>query len=191
MANRNPLSAGLFLAFVLIVSSSTAQSINSNWKQDMNSLLEKFMACTGNGADTYGCSAFISESINKVYKVNGLYSDKSKRYLQLKEMAKNFDDASQWTQLGHAYDQKVLSDAQDLANANKAVVAAYRTADGVSHVALILPGEIQFSGTWNFKVPNSASFVLNDPSKSYVNKGLSYAFSRTMIKDVFLYVKKY
>lgn len=191
MAYRNTLSAGLLLAFFFIAPSSGAQSINSNWKQDMNSLLEKFMSCTASSTDTYSCSSFISESINKVYKVNGLYSDKSKRYLQLKEVAKNFEDASQWTLLGHAYDQKVLSDAQDLANANKAVVAAYKTADGVSHVALILPGEIQFSGTWNFKVPNSASFVLNDPSKSYVGKGLSYAFSRTMIKDVFLYVKKY
>lgn len=191
MANRNPLSAGLLLVLIIIVTSSNAQSINSNWKKDMSALLEKFMTCTSSGSDSYTCSAFISESINKVYKVNGLYSDKSKRYLQLKEIAKNFDDASQWTQLGHAYDQKVLSDAQDLANANKAVVAVYKTADGVSHIALILPGEIQFSGTWNFKVPNSASFVLNDPSKSYVGKGLSYAFSRTMIKDVFLYVKKY
>jgi hypothetical protein len=191
MANRNPLSAGLLLAFLFIVSSTNAQSINSNWKQDMNSLLEKFMTCTASGSDNATCSAFISESINKVYKINGLYSDKSKRYLQLKEVSKNFDDASQWTQLGHAYDQKVLTDAQDLANAHKAVVAVYRTAEGVSHVALILPGEIQFSGTWNFKVPNSASFVLNDPSKSYVGKGLSYAFSRTMIKDVLLYVKKY
>ncbi len=191
MANRNSLSAGLILAFVFIVSSSNAQSINSNWKQDMNSLLEKFMTCTTSGSDNATCSAFISESINKVYKITGLYSDKSKRYLQLKEVAKNFDDASQWTPLGHAYDQKVLTDAQDLANAHKAVVAVYKTADGISHVALILPGEAQFSGTWNFKVPNSASFVLNDPSKSYVGKGLSYAFSRTMIKDVFLYVKKY
>ncbi len=191
MAYRNTLSAGLLLAFFFIASSSNAQSINSNWKQDMNSLLEKFTSCTGSSTDTYPCSSFISESINKVYKVSGLYSDKSKRYLQLKEMAKNFDDASQWTLLGHAYDQKVLTDAQDLANANKAVVAAYKTAEGVSHVALILPGEVQFSGTWNFKVPNSASFVLNDPSKSYVGKGLSYAFTRTMIKDVFLYVKKY
>jgi hypothetical protein len=191
MANRNSLSVVLLLVVLSIVSSSNAQSINSNWKQDMNSLLEKFMSCTGSGSDTYTCSAFISESINKVYKVNGLYSDKSKRYLQLKEVAKNFDDASQWTPLGHAYDQKVLDEAQQLANAKKAVVAVYKTAKGVSHVALILPGEVQFSGTWNFKVPNSASFVLNDPSKSYVGKGLSYAFSRAMIKDVFLYVKKY
>ena len=72
MANRNSLSAGLLLSFLFIVSSSNAQNINSNWKQDMNSLLEKFMSCTASGTDTYTCSAFISESINKVYKVNGL-----------------------------------------------------------------------------------------------------------------------
>jgi hypothetical protein len=191
MANRNTLSTGLFLTLLFVSSSAYSQSINSNWKQDMNALLEKYLSCASSSTDTYPCSSFITESINKVYKVNGLYSDKSKRYLQLKEVSKNFDDAGQWTLLGHAYDQKVLSESQTLANANKAVVAVYKTAEGASHVALILPGEEQFSGTWNFKVPNSASFVLNDPTKSYVGKGLSYAFSRTMIKDVVLYVKKY
>lgn len=191
MANRNSLSVGLLLSLIIIVSSSNAQSINSNWQQDLNSLLEKFVSCTNEGAESYSCSSFISESINKVYKINGLYSDKSKRFLQLNEIAKTIDDAAKWTPLGHAYEQKVLDQAQELANANKAVVAVYKTAEGVGHVALILPGEVQFSGTWNFKVPNSASFPLSDPSKAYVGKGLSYAFSRAMIKDVFLYVKKY
>jgi hypothetical protein len=120
MANRNTLSTGLLLTFFFVASASSAQSINSSWKTDINSLLEKFMSCTASSTDTYTCSSFISESINKVYKVGGLYSDKSKRYLQLKEVSPKFDDASQWTLLGHAYDQKVLNDAQDLANANKA-----------------------------------------------------------------------
>jgi hypothetical protein len=187
LALRSLLITILFIT----VTSSYSQSINANWNKDLTALLEKFMTCTGSGTEAYACSSFISESIAKTYKVNGLYSDKTKQYLQMKEIGKLVSDPAQWTLLGHAYDQKILTDAQDLANAHKAVIAVYTTAEGASHIALILPGEVQASGSWGFKVPNSASFVLNDPSKSYVGKGLSYAFTRNMIKDVNLYVKKY
>ena len=150
------------------------------------------MSCTSSSSDTYPCSTFITESVAKVYKLDGaLYSEKSKRYLQLKEVSQQLTESGQWSVLGHAYDQKALTEAQSLANAKKAVIAVYATADGVAHVAVILPGELQYSGTWGFQVPNSASFVLNDPSKSYVGKGLSYAFARNMIKDVTLYSRKY
>src|SRR5688572_28687141 len=148
MANRNTLLAGVCLALASLTVSpaSTAQNISPTWKQDIKKLLEKYVACTSaSPTDTYACSAFISESLNKIYKINGLYSDKSKRYLQLKELAVKFEDPTQWTLLGHAYDQKVLDESQSLANANKAVVAVYKTAEGVSHVAIILPGEVQFS----------------------------------------------
>jgi hypothetical protein len=178
-------------AFIFTGSSSYSQSINANWNKDLTALLEKFISCTGASTDTYPCSSFTSESIAKTYKISGLYSDKTKQYLPLKETAKQISDPTKWTLLGHAYDQKILTDAQEFANDHKAVIAIYTTPDGVSHIALILPGELQVSGSWGFKVPNSASFVLNEPSKSYVGKGLSYAFTRNMIKDVMLYVKKY
>jgi hypothetical protein len=177
--------------FIFTASSSFSQSINANWNKDLTALLDKFMTCASSGTDTHPCSSFISESIAKTYKISGLYSDKTKQYLQLNETVKQIADPTKWTLLGHAYDQKILADAQQLANDHKAVIAIYTTPEGVSHIALVLPGELQASGSWGFKVPNSASFVLNEPSKSYVGKGLSYAFTRSMIKDVVLYVKKY
>lgn len=184
---------GLFFAAMLLLSSSVlfGQSINTNWKKDLNVLLEEYLKCAGSSENNYGCSAFISESIAKVYKVNNVYVDKLKRYKLMNEMSEVIAEPAQWTLLGHAYDQKILDQAQTLANANKAVVAVYNTPEGVKHIALILPGDLQFSGTWGFKVPNSASFVLNDPTKSFVEKGLSYAFTRNMIKDVKLYSKNY
>jgi hypothetical protein len=189
---KAPLVKSLFTAaLVFSTCSAWSQSINPNWNRDLTALHDKFITCTSSGTDTAPCSSLISESIAKTYKVSGLYSDKTKQYLQVKEMAALISDTKQWTQIGHAYDQKTLTDAQDLANAHKAVVAVYTTPEGVSHIALVLPGELQTSGSWGFKVPNSASFVLSDPSKSYVSKPLSYAFTRNMIKDVVLYVKKY
>jgi hypothetical protein len=184
------------LAILLLVTVSTtltssAQSINPNWKNDVAKLMDQFLNCSGATSDNHKCSAFISESMAKVYKLNSLYSEKSKRYLLMSEMSGLFTQPAQWTALGHAYEQKALTEAQERANANKAVVAVYTTPEGIRHIALILPGELQFSGSWGFQVPNSASFVLNDPPKSYVGKGLSYAFARNMIKDVTLYAKNY
>jgi hypothetical protein len=180
------------LAPVFFSLSTQGQSLNTNWEKDLTALMDQFMSCTSSSSDSYSCSALITESVAKVYKLNNaLYSEKSKRYLHLKEVSQQLAESSQWTLLGHAYEQKALTEAQDLANAKKAVIAVYTTTEGVSHVAVILPGELQYSGTWGFQVPNSASFVLSEPSKSYVNKGLSYAFARNMIKDVKLYGKKY
>lgn len=186
------LAACTVLVSVISSYSSQGQSLNANWQKDLNALKDQFMNCTTSSTDNYSCSAFIAESVGKVYKLNDvLYSEKSKRFLYLKEISQQLNESGQWSLIGHAYEQKTLTDAQDLANAKKAVIAVYTTPEGVAHIALVLPGELQYSGTWGFQVPNSASFVLNDPSKSYVGKGLSYAFARNMIKDVTLYTKKY
>lgn len=185
------LKTWLLILLLLPASTSFGQSINANWKKDMNALLDQYLKCAGTAENNYSCSAFISESIAKVYKVNNVYVDKLKRFKLMNEMSEVIAEPTQWTLLGYAYDQKILDQAQTLANASKAVVAVYHTAEGVKHIALILPGDLQFSGTWGFKVPNAASFMLNDPTKSFVEKSLSYAFSRSMIKDVKLYSKIY
>lgn len=184
------------IVFVLVVAvcctfSSYGQSLNENWEEDLANSMTQFMNCATTSSDKSQCSSFISESLAKVYKVNAFYSDKLKRHLHIYEISKSMIDGGQWTLLGHAYEQKALNEAQQNANANKAVIAVYTTASGGKHIALILPGKLDYSGSWGFNVPNSASFFFDDPSKSYVGKGLSYAFSKNMIKDVALYCRKY
>lgn len=171
--------------------SSFGQSLNENWEQDLASSMTQFMNCTTTSPDKSQCSSFISESLAKVYRVNAFYSDKLKRHLKIYEISKSMIDGGSWTLLGHAYDQKALNEAQKCANASKAVIAVYTTTSGGKHIALILPGKLDYSGSWGFNVPNSASFFFDDPAKSYVGKGLSYAFAKNMIKDVALYCRKY
>lgn len=168
-----------------------SQSINTNWKKDLLLLQENFQKCMTESTENYSCSSYLSESLDKVYRVKDLYSDKDKRYLQLNEVASSFSDTKKWRLVGHAFDQKALTEAQQKANEKRAVVAVYETQEGVKHFALILPGELQASGTWGFQVPNAASFMLNDPSRSFVSKSLSYAFARSMIKDVKIYCRNY
>jgi hypothetical protein len=45
------------------------------------------------------------------------------------------------------------------------------------HVAVVFPGNLAPSANWNnLKCPNSASFFLKHPEKSYIGRKLSYAF---------------
>lgn len=88
-------------------------------------------------------------------------------------------------------DQEILNKAQSLANAKKAVVAIYQNAVGAGHLVLVIPGEVQQSGSWGLQVPNVASFFLPEPERSFVDKGLSYAFTKNMIRDIAIYVRNY
>ena len=178
----------LILLFQL--SATQGQSLNNNWKQDLNNALQQFKSCENtpvNGLNP--CNKFVGSMLKTVYKVNDFYSQTSGRYMRVSEIAKFLDGNKQWKLLGRAYEQEALDQAQNYANTKKAAVAVYLDEENIGHVSLILPGELKLSGSWGFNVPNSASFFLSDPQNSYMGKGLSYAFKRNMIKEVLLYAR--
>lgn len=175
-------------AFMLLLSASYGQKINKDWQQQLNNTLQQFVQCDNPDGD---CYKYIGESLNEVYEVNDFYSKQEGRYMLPAEIADFVGANKQWTLLGHAYEKETLSKAQDYANASKATVAVYKSPEGQGHVAIILPGDLQASGSWGIKVPNTASFFLGEPEKSYVSKGLSYAFRKNMIKDVLIYGRNY
>jgi hypothetical protein len=180
----------LTFTLLLLCSASFGQSLNQNWKKDLEKSLAEFLECTNSTGEKYQCSGFIGEAIAKVYNTNAFFSQKLSRFLRINEISSSLVEDGQWTQLGRAYDQEALAKAQNQANASKAVIAVYTTANGIGHIAVILPGKLQYSGTWGYNVPNAASFVFNDTGKSFVDKGLSYAFTKSMIKDIVLYSHK-
>jgi len=183
----------LFISALVIYSfNSYGQKINSNWKSDLNTAVAAFKNCKGTIEKNINpCSKYIGESVNTVYQVNDFYSNDLKRYLTGTEIIKYLETSSQWTKVGFAFDQTNLSTSQDLANSKKAVIAVYMGEDNLGHVSIILPGELASSGSWGLKVPNSASFFMNSSQRSYSEKGLSYAFSRNMIKNVVIYRRNY
>ena len=182
----------IILVFSLCYSLSYGQSINSQWKQALNNELEQFKACENTAATgTNPCNKFVGSALSTVYNINDFYSKTLGRHMLIGEIADFLKDNNQWTLLGHAYEQEALNEAQNYANARKAAVAVFINEEGIGHVSLILPGELSPSGSWGFKVPNSASFFLSTPEKSYMDKGLSYAFERNLIKEVLLYGRNY
>lgn len=178
------------LAICYIVTANT-QSINDNWRQDLSLSLQQFLQCTSKSTSSIDCINYIGESLNKVYKINDFYSQTAKRYMTVGEIAAFLKGNNKWELLGHSYEQGTLKTAQDNANAKKAVVAVYINAEGIGHVVVVTPGELKPSGSWGLQVPNAVSFFPIEPEKSFVDKGLSYAFTKSMLKDLLIYSRKY
>jgi hypothetical protein len=170
---------------------SSGQTLNTNWNNDLNKSLQEFMDCKNTGKDNQECVKYVGESLQTVYKVNDFYSPQLGRHMMINEIVEYLGDSKQWTKIGQGYEQAALAEAQSNANAKKAVIAVYMNASGAGHIALILPGDLQRSGSWGLDVPNSVSFLMMEPQRSYVGKGLSYAFAKNHLKDVVIYARKY
>lgn len=181
------------ISFILILTPmfSFGQQINNNWKKDLNSSLDQFMDCEKVSGNGNPCAKFMGQSLNTVYKINDFYSETASRYLYVNEISALLDESTDWTMIGHAYEQEALDKAQNNANSNVATVAVYLHESGVGHVVVILPGSLHASGSWGFNVPNTSSFFSAAPNRSFINKGLSYAFGKNLMKDVRLYSRKY
>jgi hypothetical protein len=174
----------IIVAVILLFGLAQAQAQNENWKEDLASDLQAFISCATATNDRTRCTTFVESSITRVFKLETPNSESTGSIIPV-----SFANNDQWSRLGKAYEQAVLNSAQEMANNHRAVVAVLEGPGGeMMHLALILPGALRFSGTWGFNVPNSASFFLTAPEKSYTEKGLSYAFTRNMVKDVTLYV---
>ncbi len=186
-----------FILFFIIsgtlsITFSAAQTLNTNWERDLQQSLSEFQNCNNTNLEGVSpCNKYLGESLKTVYNINDFYSKSLGRYMLVSEMMNFLENSSKWELLGRAYEQDVLNKAQDLANAKKAVIAIYLDENGLGTISLILPGETKPSGSWGFQVPNSVSLLTYEPEKSYVNKGLSYAFGRNIITKVLIYSRKY
>ena len=182
----------LFLLIsVAFVNVSYAQTVNPNWKQDLATSLDKFLKCSPAAGDDNACNGYVGESLYTVYRLKDFLSPKTGKYMTVNEIAATLKGSDKWAAVGHAYDQQALTQAQTESNNKKAVVALYLNPAGIGHVVLIVPGELENSGSWGLKVPNSASFLLSEPSKSYSEKPLSFALGKNLMKDIVIYTRKY
>lgn len=188
----NYFFAILLIAAMISCTSGIKRNLNLNWKQDLTTSIEAFKECDQtlqNGVNP--CGKYIGESVNLVYNVNDFYSEKLGRYLSVTEIIEYLNTGNEWVSLGKATDQIALTEAQNLANSQNAVIAAYLGEDKTGHVSIILPGTLTKSGAWGMEAPNSVSFFIANKGKSYLDKGLSYAFNKNMLGHVTLFARNY
>jgi len=158
-------------------------------KAESISQLFQFKSCEGPIDDRSPCNYFLAEALELLYGVKDFSTgNQNSPYKTANDIARFVkDNPDKWEALGKAEQQKNLNRAAELANQGKAVIAV-KSSTTIGHVAIILPGTLEMSGSWKLKVPCSASFFLDKPLKSYVGCKLSYAFTKP--KEVLLYVRK-
>ncbi len=179
----------LFLIIFLVLSTTQIISQDS-WETEVENMLHEFMQCNPSMPTSYPCNVFTSRALERIFGIEDFKSgNKHLSANQIHEFVSTKPDI--WTKLGNASDQNALLEAQGYANIGKAVLAVLKNSSGSGHVAIIIPGELSNSSDWSLKVPNSASFFLNKPEKSYVGKKLSYAFSKKNLSKIEIYGRNY
>ncbi|MEM6362391.1 MAG: hypothetical protein AAFX57_15265 [Bacteroidota bacterium] len=179
----------VFSLFISVTFGHLATAQSSDWKQLLQQELEEFKACMKQ-SDNIKCRSAIGETIKAVYNIDDFYLSATGTNSTALEIANSIESKSAWKKLGQAYIQEVLTEAQELANRKKPVLAIYKGEDGLSaHVVLVLPGGLKPSGSWGLNVPMVASFFTHDPEKSFIDKSLAYAFSKNMLLRIELYAR--
>lgn len=131
------------------------------------------------------CRSFLAQSVEHIYGIKDFGSDAN--FASAPEIGKRVSTDATWEHIGSASDPEVLKKAVSSANCGQAVLAVM-TSDAGGHIAMILPGAMSPSGGWKMDVPNSASFFMNNPAKSYTGKPLSFAFASP--NGIEIYAKK-
>lgn len=177
------------LIFTIVAILPVSYLTDYTWSQDLKEIHREFTSCSASG-NTEDCRMYIGKAFSVVYGIKDFRGNGSNEFMDAGQIGSFVSNSGEWELLGAAYDEKVLTKSQALANANKAVLALYKNAQGETmHVAIILPGDLIPSGSWGVQVPNSASLPTFDPDHSFINKGLSYAFEKRMLLNVKIYAR--
>jgi len=161
--------AAIFTGLLLVVSNYSFAPAG-DWKGNVDKLVSDFSSCKGPE-----CKSYVAKAIKAIYGINDFdAANKPGGMMDVNAVANYIKKDSKWKLLGDATSQDVLKQAQDAANNNKAVVAMMVSDNGADHIAIIAPGSLVACA--GMKYPNSVSFFINSPSKSYSGKPLAYSF---------------
>lgn len=130
------------------------------------------------------CNIFAGRVIDRVYGLRDFYvspPQEGKPFYRANEIGTLLKAGvwSGWTDLGSADSQGVLNQAKSAADNGDLVVAVWinPNPDSPGHIALIGPGPMRHSNSWDEDTPASASLTLGNPNAGFLGKPLSCAFS--------------
>lgn len=176
-------------AFLLFLIQLTALSQPTNWETTLNQALSDFKTCMTT-EDKVVCQTYTAKIINQFYSIPDFKNASSKNDMTPVEMQSFISTSSKWTKLGEAFQPDVFSKAQELCNAGKLVLVVLEGGNPAdAHVSLMLPGRLQTSGSWGMRVPNVAAFFTHKPDHSFVNKSISYAYTKGMLLQLAVYTR--
>ena len=171
----------------------------TKWEEHVTWLLYQEFTCKQSQPldDRSPCNYFVGNALSRVYGVNDF--KRREGFLTANEIYEYvIMHGTTWKDIGFASSQEVAKEAQSLANKGYPIIAL-RVGNVHGHVALIIPGKLIKSSSWNMDLPNSAAFILDqdgsynsatDKNKTYVGQALSWSWSAQDGKDVKVFYRK-
>lgn len=141
----------------------------------LETILEEYESCRANSESVKDCKNFVSRAICEYNGIDDFL--KNGEYVDYHEVFTILVDKWKWKTLGYATEQRVLSEAQNLANKGVPVVAV-NVEDKHKLPVLITKGELVKSAKWKLDVPNCAAFFPFNGPTSFINKSINYAWSK-------------
>ena len=135
--------------------------------------------------DQSPCNTFAARGLESIYRVSDFKT--ATGYFSANAIWDYVNASSDWVSLGGVFNEDNNLCAQAMAN-QAAPVIAVRKAPGNGHIALVIPGDPERSGSWNMLAAYSASFLFHHPDQAYVGGPLSKAYTKDDAKTaVFFY----
>jgi len=156
----------------------------TTWDRNAKWLQQQIEACQ-QGAGELPCRSFVPRALNQLFGIDEFCQ--SEACLQTHEVAAEIGKGGHWTSLGRASDQKVLTQAQEMATGGLPVIAV-QAASSQGLVAIIMPGGPFPSQRWSRNVPLAVGTRADKPLDSVYARSLSFLFSEP--EKVTLYAYK-
>jgi hypothetical protein len=143
----------------------------TTWQRNASWLEAQISECA-EGSNPGTCRYFPARALDRLFGLPDLCSDAS--CMASSQLAAVITKGAGWTVLGHATDQNVLSQAQQMAVGGIPVVAVNEAS---AWVVLVMPGKLYPSERWRRNVPTSVGTRLDQPQGSVYGRGLNFLFS--------------
>ena len=156
------------------------------WLENYSDIVNQQFICTSASPinDRSPCNYFVANVLYIGFELSDFINNDN--VMSAEQIFNYVRSEQQWKLLGSADQQAALEIAQSKANLGYPVIAVEN-----SHIAIIVPGQMSRSSSWKLNVPNSASFMLDDVSRSYSSKPLSFAWKSTDKYKIQLYWREF
>ncbi len=153
---------------------------------DLEYIVKDFISCKAKATERNDCRSRITKVISETYNLSE-FKDPELGHVIYDSIRPIIERSGDWERIGTAMDQEILDRA--LAHTNSGGLSlVIDTSTAYGHVVMMLPGETKKSGSWALKLPTVLSLVNYKPEKSFHDKSLSYALSKS--EELMVYIRK-
>ena len=169
----------LVMLVPLLLAQQPVWAAETTWRRNADWLEEQIGSCA-DGSDPDACRFFPARALSRLFGLEELCQGES--CVGPWTVAETVLEGDEWSELGSASDQAVLTKACDMATGGLPVIAVHG-----GMIALIMPGPLYPSQRWSRDVPLAVGARVDDPAASVYAKGLNFLFSDPEAVTLYVY----